>query len=468
MTLRSKTIRAVSLIRLQRFDTSTAEGRSLERYRRVGLTALAAVGAKGLNVVTLLVTVPLTLHYLGTDRFGLWMTISSLVAMFAFADLGMNAALKTLLAQADGRGDREEARRLISSAYLALSAVACVLLLGLWLAYPLVNWATVYNLTDTQAIAEAGPATVVVAACFLLNIPLGLINQIQAGFQEGFASAAWQGLGSLLALAGVVTAVWTDAGLAWLAVAVSGSPVLACVLNSCYFFGLRQAGLRPTLRRASWARIRAVVGTGILFLILSVTVSLTYYADNLVAAHTVGAEGVTEYSVAARLFSLIPLVCGFVLNPFWAAYAEALARGEVAWVRKTLARSLIATVGLSGILATALVVGQKGIVRLWVGPAVELPLALALGMGLWTVLNAAAGAIAMFLNGARIILYQVVSSVCIGAAALGAKIVLTRAWGTPGLPWANIAAYVVFGFIPLAVYLPLLFRRLERDASPVL
>ena len=45
--------------------------------------------ARIVQIGTLLVTVRLTLKYLGNERFGLWMTISSVLAMAAFADFGV-------------------------------------------------------------------------------------------------------------------------------------------------------------------------------------------------------------------------------------------------------------------------------------------------------------------------------------------------------------------------------------------
>jgi O-antigen/teichoic acid export membrane protein len=465
MKLADKTISAFRVVRLERFDTSTPEGRSKERYRRVGLTALASIAAKGLNVVTLLVTVPLTLHYLGVERFGLWMTISSLIGMFCFADLGMNAALKTLVAEADGQSDQEKACRLISSAYVVLSAVALLLLLAMGLVYPFLNWMRLYNIQDSQVIVEAGPATAVVGACFLLNIPLGLINQIQSGYQNGFANAIWQSFGSLVTLTGVAVAVWTKAGLVWLALAMSGGTLLASLLNSLFFFGFRNVELFPRFTKASWELGKLVVRTGLLYLALAVAVSLIFYSDNLVAAHLLGPEAVTQYSVAVRLFSLVSLVCGFFMTPFWPAYSEALARGDFAWVRKTLARTLWISIGISALLSTILVVGQESFIEWWLGGKVQLPFELTLGMGLWTVVTSAAGAVAMFLNGAKVVIYQVVTSIFLAGGTLAGKIVLTDRYGISGLVGGNLLGYLFFWFLPLIFFLPWFLKRF-REPQP--
>src|SRR5436190_24204717 len=97
--------KALSVLSFRAFDASTAEGRSMERYRRAALATFAAFGARGIQILTSIVTVPLTLHYLGLERYGMWMTISSTIAMFTFADLGIGNGLLNAIADAHGRRD---------------------------------------------------------------------------------------------------------------------------------------------------------------------------------------------------------------------------------------------------------------------------------------------------------------------------------------------------------------------------
>src|ERR1043166_7111587 len=78
-----------SVIRFQPFDTSTTEGSSKERYRRIALTSATSILSKAVSLLTMLVSVPLTVNYLGPERFGLWMTISSVIAFLVFADFGI-------------------------------------------------------------------------------------------------------------------------------------------------------------------------------------------------------------------------------------------------------------------------------------------------------------------------------------------------------------------------------------------
>ena len=53
------------------FDTSHPGGRSKERYRRLLLTAATGPIANGCGFLAFLITVPLTVRYLGPEQMGL-------------------------------------------------------------------------------------------------------------------------------------------------------------------------------------------------------------------------------------------------------------------------------------------------------------------------------------------------------------------------------------------------------------
>src|ERR1700692_3845800 len=80
------------------------------------------------QVSTSLITIPLTVHYLGDERFGLWMTISSVLAMANFADFGIGNGLLNAVADAYGKDDYERIRRAVSSGFAVLFGVGIGLL----------------------------------------------------------------------------------------------------------------------------------------------------------------------------------------------------------------------------------------------------------------------------------------------------------------------------------------------------
>ena len=235
------------LVRVRGFDISTEVGRSQERYRRAVLTALAAAFARSVSFLTVLVTVPLTLHYLGSERYGLWMTISSLMVFLGFADLGLGNGLMNAVSSAFGRDDRGAARTSVSSGFFMLLGVA-VVLLGLFAAlYGVIPWESVFKVSSPLAVKEAGPAVAIFVGCFALSLPAGVVQRVQMGHQEGFASQLWQALGSIIGLAAVIAAVYAELGLPFLVLAMSGGPLLATILNTIDQFGTAAAMATPAM-----------------------------------------------------------------------------------------------------------------------------------------------------------------------------------------------------------------------------
>ena len=94
--LQQKIRQVLSVLKFKPSDTSTDKGDSNERYRRVVLTAGSSFGSKAVTMLIGLISVPFTVHYLGAERYGLWMTISSTIAFLTFADLGFRNGLSVL------------------------------------------------------------------------------------------------------------------------------------------------------------------------------------------------------------------------------------------------------------------------------------------------------------------------------------------------------------------------------------
>src|SRR5438270_11855505 len=86
---------------LQPIDTTTKEGRSRSRYRRAFATTLAIGCGRLVSSLTLLLSVPLSLGYLGRERFAVWIIISSFSAFLSFADLGIGNGLVHAFSEAN-------------------------------------------------------------------------------------------------------------------------------------------------------------------------------------------------------------------------------------------------------------------------------------------------------------------------------------------------------------------------------
>jgi len=455
--------KTLEFVRLAPFDTSTTEGRSRERYRRVALSTVTSAAAKAIAILTTLVAVPLTVGYLGVERYGLWMALSSAVALLGFGDFGIGLGLLNAVSEADGRKDLEAAREYVSSAFYLLLGVGVVVGTVFAVTSASVSWGELFNVRSKQAAEEALPAISVLIACFAANIPLWTANRVNMGYQEGYVNSAWEIAGNLAGLGGLLLSIHFRTGLPILVLAVSSGPLLASMANGIVLFTSRRPRLLPR-----WKRFRAdsagkVFRLGALFFIMQMAGVLMLTTDNLVVARVLGVSEVTRYAVPMKLFGAVPLLVGMILVPLWPAYGEAISSGDAIWVRRTLVGSVRWAAIFSLAIAVPLAVFGKSIVHAWVGPEAVPPLSLLLGMGVWTVMNTAWGAVAMFLNGASALRAQAIWSTVTGAGALGIKIVLARSFGLSGVIWGTVIAQGFLMVLPLSLHA----RRLLETLAPV-
>lgn len=452
-------------LRFKPFDTSTPQGRSDERYRRVVLTTFTSVLAKCAAMLSLLVSVPLTIHYLGAERYGIWMTISSIVAMLSSADLGIGYGLMNMVAESFGKDDQEASARYVSSGFFALLGVAITILIGAVLVYPHIEWQKWFNVTSPMAVREAGPTLLVLVACVAVNIPLNVTQRVQLGFQEGYIANLWNILGQLIGLAGVLVCVYARVGLPWLVFAVAGAPAIAALLNTCYTFLLQRQWLRPRVSMVTAENTKRLLGLGILFFLYQMTQVVGFQSDNVVIAHILGAGSVPVYAVTSRMFSVVFLLMSFVIAPLWPAYGEALARGDIAWLRRTLFRSIALVLLICVPINLALVLGGKWILLLWVGPKISPSLFLLAGIGISQTLMVIVTPLAAFLNGLNLLGRQVIFASLMAITNICASVYLTRRIGVPGVIYGSVIAELLFFVGPFILLVRHALATIAKDSE---
>jgi O-antigen/teichoic acid export membrane protein len=457
--------RCLSIVRLRQFDTDTAEGRSKERYRRAALTTLASGLTKGVTILTMLVSVPLTLHYLGTERYGLWMTISSLVLMMGFADMGLGLGLMNVITEAHGQEDRQAATSYVSSAFFMLLFLGTLLAALFSLAYPFIPWPRLFNVKTVQASQEAGPAMAAFFMCFAANLPLGIIYRVQQGYQEGFFNSMWESLGKVLGLLSLLLVIYLKAGLLWLVLAMTGAPLVAMLGNGALLFSHHRPWLRPRWRSFSREAAGKIVRLGVYFFVLQFVTAVIYQSHNFILAQILGSEAVTQYAVPARLFMALPMLMGFVLGPLWPAYGEAIARRETAWVKKTFYRSAFWTTLISLPIMAVFVAWSPHLIKFWVGPKIEPSWTLLIGLGLWSVLFIMGSACSTILNAANIFRFQIIcfSLACI--VGVSTSIMLIYIIGLPGVIYGTSISYLLFFLMPAYFYINRLFKSMEHNLA---
>ena len=448
------------------YDTSTPEGRSMERARNIALTAMSAMLAKVIAMITPLVTVRLTLDYMGEEIYGLWSAVTSFFALFTFADLGLGSGLQTELSRASALDDDGICRRLISTTYTILIGVATVLTAVFLIVFPFVDWGSVMNAETERSMALAGGVVMAIVIPKMLNIPLALIQRTQVAMQEGYRNHLWQCSGNLLSLTFVILITVLDLGVLTMVWAASMITVIVALVNMIAYFGFSKRSLAPSFKFFDRSISKRLLSTGIAFFVLSIFTSLSLSIDNFIVAKVTSLAEVTPYSILHKIAVLISVVSFMLSAPMWAANGEALRRGEVEWVKRSTRRialisfafCIAATLGIFLLLKPALFILTDGVV--------EADYLMMLPLCAMQIASAVTSPYFMVLNAGRIVKFQIVTYVIYAAVSLPLKFVIGARFGAAALTWVGVISYLVFLTVPTA-YRALLYLKEQGRAGAV-
>lgn len=431
------------------------------RKKRIARTAISGALAKGAAFLPTLGIAPIAASVLKAERLGILMTLSSLLAFLAIADLGIGGNLVTSVSRSFGAKRHFRVQILISNGLALICAVALAIgLLSVGMVFTRIG-AWMFPLSNQSVQAEATYALAALGLTFALNMPLILIAKVQLGLQMGHVANRWQAAGYLVNfLAGALCCRITNS----VPITVLGlqSGTLLCgalnsffLLRSQHIFGFLRRGLR---RKAGWALLAGSLS----YLGMQIISMVTYASDTLIVAHKLGAQGATGYAIAERLFSIVGVVIGIFTAPLWAAYGEAFGSRNFEWARRCLWTSLRRFLLLSGSIAAALLLCFHPVVSLLSSKVIVIPISLALLMAVWRVIESMGSALSVYFLASEAVGFVICCGAVTAAVSFFLKVQLVTRFGAITMPAATLLSFTFLCLIPSFVYV----RRRQKLEDP--
>jgi len=439
---------------------ATDHGR--ERSRRLVSGIATSLVSRGIAALAPLILVPITLTYLGREVYGLWMAAASITSMVLWADFGLGNGLLTKLAPCHARRDWDTARRYVSTTYAVLAATALALLGLLFSLATAVPWASIFNVSDDNLVPTARAIALICLAAMFVNIPLSLVQRVQYASQQVAQSNLWQAAGSVTSVAFAATAIAAKAPPAVVVSAAVAGPLAVNIVNSAVVYSRAGRPIAPNPRFVDRRFATTLLRLGGQFFVLSIVTSAALNADNLIVAHTLGIASVTEYSVPVKLFTALGLVVTLVNLPLWPANGEALARGDIAWVRRTTRRMTLLSGGAVLIPSAILILGGDAIIKTWTGTDLSAPPLLLTGLAAWWFLLGVTSPRFMVQNAAGLVRPQLVGWTVFLVASVPLKWFAAEQMGIAGLPLVGAGLYLACVWSAAQVG----YRRTLRMRSP--
>jgi O-antigen/teichoic acid export membrane protein len=383
-------------------------------------------------------------------------TISSVVGWLQFTNMGIGLGLQNALTEETAKANRQRQTELVSTAIFSLFGIGLILLgVGL-ISFPLVDWLKVFPPTTSRFSSEIPWSVLIVFFGFVSTIVLGFLGPIYAARQELHLGSIQAIATSLLTLAGTLAAVHFRWGLIGIVSSSIGLTALMQWLFALWtLYGRGIPELRPRFSAITGSAWRRIYRTGLSFLVLQLCNIAFYGMDAFLITHFLSVNQVTPYSVAQKVFLQTAGIFAIITGSLWAAYGNARALGDVAWIRRTHGKMVkLFFLFFGGLTIFVIVLGHDLFVW-WLGAAAAPSTLLLAAVAAYFCTREWSGLHAMLLNGLDVVRPQVPNLVITALLTLILDLLLVGRLGPLGLALGGVLGFGMAG----AWYLPLLTSR---------
>jgi O-antigen/teichoic acid export membrane protein len=206
--------------------------------------------------------------------------------------------------------------------------------------------------------------------------------------------------------------------------------------------------LTPAIKNIRRQDVRDLLNTGLPFFAVQISGVILFSTDNFIIAQVLGAKAVTPYSVTWKLFSYATMLPVLAIPSLWPAYADAFARRDYDWIRRTYRYNMRIAVGSTFLFVSVLVIIARRFIAFWAGNTAVPSMGLVVAMAIWTALVAPLWCESCLLGAAGRVKGQAIYSAIGAVVNVIASIWGARVFGLTGVIMGTICAYILCIVIP--------------------
>lgn len=300
--------------------------------RTIAINMIGNGICKPLSMIVSYIYVPIVMHYLGIEKYGVWATILSILSWISYFDIGIGNGLRNRLTEAIASRQDERGKKLVSSAYAMIAVIMVAAALIFIFVAQNVNWHKIFgigeideNLTQVVCVSVA-----FVATNFVLSICKNVLYAIQRATFVSVMELSTQALN----LCGVLlVSQFVSGNLFAMACVYGTSMVTVNVVASIITYGKRK-DIRPNIHNIEVKIGMELTSLGMQFFIIQICALVLFTTDNLIISRLYGAVDVTPYTSVNKLFNVISHAFTALLAPIWSSVTKAKTDNNFTWLNK--------------------------------------------------------------------------------------------------------------------------------------
>lgn len=413
------------------------------RTQKLKHNAVGVISIKYTSILIELLKVPILLSYLDNEKYGVWLTIVSMVMWTHQFDFGLGAGLRYKLTETITIGDEQRGQQLVSTAYISMSAIMLIVLVMLTIVLRFLNWNQVLNV-ESISNTELFASVIAVLTLFLMRFVLELISIVFRADQRTAVSQLFLPIGTLISLICILILRLVSHNSLFLASVFMLLPHILILLGAnIYYYHKGYKQYKPRFSDYRRDALKDIYSMGMKYFIGQFAGLVVYSSSNIIISQILSPSDVSVYSTANQYFSLPISFVSFVLLSFAPPVTEAYLRGDFNWI-KSIMNKFVLLAHFASIFSLLMLFAGGFVINVWTGGKIEAPFVLLAALAVYAVMNVYSTPYVEFLGGAGKLQVRMWVGLFKIVTFIPVAVFLMKAWGLVGL----VAAVTLINIVP--------------------
>ena len=383
-----------------------------KRSSLVKVNILSGAMVRGISILASLMLVPLTINYITSELYGIWLTLSSVIHWISFFDIGFGNGLRNRLGESLALGKYKKGKIYVSTTYAVLAIIFTIVGGVLYVLASAINWSSFLNVSQEYNTILVSVARILLAA-FSVQMVLKLIQNVIQAYQLNALASFLDAFSNILALGFIYLLTVTMApDLSKIALVFSIAPVVVLALASVILYSTKFRRVSPGLGYIRMSFAKDIFNLGSEFFIIQIASLVLYQMINILISRICGPEEVTNYNIAYKYLNVLLMATMIIMAPIWSAFTDAYTKKDLTWM-KNIYNKLIKMFYLSVGAIMLMIIVSPFVYKIWIGENAHVTMVTSVLVGLYMLIGVWGQIHSTILNGMGIIRFQVVYSVII-------------------------------------------------------
>lgn len=370
----------------------------LDRFKKDKITKnmIASGIIKPVAMIVSYIYVRFVLQFLGIERYGVWVTILTILSWIGYFDIGIGNGLRNKLTEALSKGDRKKCAQMISSAYVFMFIAISIICLILCVIAQFCDWNLIFGVND---IDEDLSFIITISIVFVsVGFVLAICKSILYAFQKASLVSIIELAVQLINLIGIIIFRYTVNGNILTVALLYGLSTLLVNLIFTIIIFVRNKDLSFRFKDVNIKTGLFLTKLGAKFFIIQICALILFSTDSLIISMMYGAADVTPYSNVNKLFNAIVSVYTAFILPIWSGITKANSEQDYGKIKSIITKLNLFMIPFFA-LSVALIFIFRPISNIWLGVEITYPTLLIIFGAFYAILSIWCNTYSAIVNG---------------------------------------------------------------------